>query len=204
MALTAVLALAGCGTDSPPNRAPSPATAPPTSAAPATTAAPTTPPIPVYKPATANGPAQNVPVPVLPAKAKEFSKAGLEAFATYWYSTLGYAYETGNTGPMMAVTDTGCTTCANVKKTVVAWHHEGRWIVGGQMKVISSDSKFVKTPENTYQAIVIIQQAQVSFHEQPGTPYKQLPQRIARPDIVVASYTDGHWVALKAEHLTRD
>ncbi|PYI67198.1 hypothetical protein CVV68_10645 [Arthrobacter livingstonensis] len=204
LALATALSLTGCTSKgAPPSAGTAPATA--TATVPATSSAPTTPPpAPVYKPATANGPAQNVPVPVLPPKAKEFSKTGLEEFARYWYSTLGYAYETGDTDPMMAITDAGCTTCANVKKTVVPWNEEGRWIVGGQMKVISSDSKFVKTPDDTYQAIVIIQQMQVSFHKNPGTAFKTLPATIARPDIVVARYSGGIWTADTAEHLTSE
>lgn len=205
LVLATGLALPGCAhSGAPPNAATSPSAAPATSTAAPTSAAPTPAPSPVYKPATANGPAQNVPVPVLPAKAKEFSKAGLEAFARYWYSTLGYAFETGDVAPLMAITDAGCTTCANVKETVVPWHEEGRWIVGGKMNVHSSESKFVKTPDDNYQAVVVIQQEQVSFYERPGKPYKQLPQRIARPDIVIAIFANGKWTAITAEHLTKD
>jgi hypothetical protein len=210
-ALVAAVLLAGCSSTAPPaagsrasgQPAPGPSASTTANTPPPSTAAPT-PATPAYKPATAAGPAQNVPVPVLPAKAKEFSKEGLEAFATYWYSTLTYAYETGDTTPMMAVTDAGCTTCANVKETVIAWHEKGRWIVGGQMKVISAESTFVKTPEDTYQAIVIVKQLEIAFHAQAGTPHKTYPAAVARPDIVVTKY-DGHkWTALTAEHLTKE
>ncbi|NVN00689.1 DUF6318 family protein [Arthrobacter sp. SDTb3-6] len=202
MALTAVLALAGCGTDSQPNRAPSPATAPPTSAAPATTAAPTTPPIPVYQPATANGPAQNVPVPVLPAKAKEFSKAGLEAFATYWYSTLGYVYETGDSKPMMEVTDANCGTCKNINDPVGKWYQPGGWIVGGRMTVHSTTTSFVKAPDGMYQVVLMTQQSPPSFYNPDKSLRTANPASPAQADILMAAYKNGRWTAYTIEKLT--
>ncbi|MCQ9166058.1 DUF6318 family protein [Arthrobacter sp. STN4] len=201
MALAAVLALAGCGTDSPPNRAPSPASASATGAAPPTTAAPTASSTPVYKPATANGPAQNVPVPVLPPKAKEFSKAGLEAFATYWYSTLGYAFETGNADPMMKISDAGCETCTSMKNVVIPWHSEGRWIVGGQMFVLSSESSFVEQPDHSYQAITEVRQQQVKFFRADKSLAKNMGVTKAVADIVVAIHDGEQWRALTVEHL---
>jgi hypothetical protein len=177
-----------------------------TSATPTTTppAISTPSPTKVYKPASASGPAENVPVPVLPAAAKEFSKKGLEEFARYWYSTLGYAYETGDMKPMMAVTDPACVTCANVKSTVTGWHQKGRWIVGGQMNVLSSDSKFVLTPDGTYQAIVFVKQNAVSFYQSDGKLDTALGQDPATADIVVATYENGRWIASTAEHLSKD
>src|SRR6185312_1169890 len=96
--ITSVLVLVGCS---------APPTAAPTGSAGATTMVseetadvpPTTVAAAVYKPATADGPAENVPVPVLPGAATEFTREGLIAFTNYWYSTLGYAYETGLTAP---------------------------------------------------------------------------------------------------------
>ncbi|MFP5313120.1 MAG: DUF6318 family protein, partial [Actinomycetes bacterium] len=67
---------------------------------PSASATPTPTPSAVYKPADATGPAQNVPVPVLPEVAKTETKEGLEAFAKYWYELLSYGYESGDTKPL--------------------------------------------------------------------------------------------------------
>ncbi|MBP2414607.1 hypothetical protein JOF48_003406 [Arthrobacter stackebrandtii] len=123
--IAGVLALVGCST--PPTATPSSSTGAATSAPVESTAPPPTTAAPaVYKPATDQGPAENVPVPVLPDKAKEFSKEGLMAFTEYWYSTLGYAFETGDTKPMTDITGTGCPICSVMTKAAVAWHEEGR------------------------------------------------------------------------------
>jgi hypothetical protein len=90
------LLLAGCSGGAPAD----PGSASPTAAESASASATPTPtptPSAVYKPADASGPAQNVPVPVLPDVAKTETKEGLEAFVRFWYGALNYAFETGNT-----------------------------------------------------------------------------------------------------------
>lgn len=166
------------------------------------TAAPTT--VPAYKPATAKGPAQNVPVPVLPAKAKEFSKEGLIAFAEYWYQTLGYAYETGRVAPMQSVSDPTCPSCARVKTSVEQRYGNGGWLVGGLMVVHESRSTFNQMSDGTYQAVLTIQQGQVSSFNADGSLDSDSGPTIARPDIVIAKYDGGRWTAIKAEHLTEE
>lgn len=46
-----------------------------------------------FRPADEHGPGQNVPVPAKPPLADVFSKAGVEAFAGYWYEILSYGFE---------------------------------------------------------------------------------------------------------------
>lgn len=157
----------------------------------------------VYKPASAEGPAQNVPVPVLPDRAKEFSKEGLIAFAEYWYETLGYVYETGDSGHMMAVTEPGCKTCAFINEPVSSWYQEGGWIAGGQMTVIQSTSPFVETPDGAYQAMLLVRQAKVTYYSRDGTQSTELPQAIAKTNLVEASYSSDGWTAKSVEILKR-
>ncbi|WP_186760626.1 DUF6318 family protein [Arthrobacter alpinus] len=205
-AIAALLVLSGCTTS------PTPPTASSTVAgqSPAATQVDTPPlspgpaPVPAYMPATANAPAQNVPTPVLPEKAKEFSKEGLEAFARHWYSTLGYAYETGDVAPMTAITDPGCKPCSNVGGPVNEWFAAGNWIVGGLMTIHSASSSFEKAPNGTYQAILMAQQSPVSYINADGTLDTAYPPTIARADIVVAIYSYGSWTARTVEHLAKD
>lgn len=172
-----------------------------------TSTAPSTPsaaPSPTYKAATAAGPAQNVPVPVLPAKAKEFSKEGLEAFARYWYTTLSYVFETGDSKPMMAITDQSCKPCSNINEPVGDWYADGNWILGGIMAVHSATSAFEETTDGTYQVILMSQQSPVSYYTTNGNLDTSYPPTIARADILVAIYSNGHWTTQTAEHLTKE
>ncbi|WP_157374925.1 DUF6318 family protein [Arthrobacter alpinus] len=155
-------------------------------------------------PATADAPAQNVPTPVLPEKAREFSKEGLEAFARHWYSTLGYAYETGDLAPMTAITDPGCKTCAGAKTSITTIYGDGGWIVGAKVTIDSSTSNFAVVPDGTYQAIVWVQQEAGTTYLADGSSLAPKPASISRPDIVVAAFQQGQWKTMKAEHLTKE
>lgn len=206
VAAAVLLALTGCtGTDAEadPTRIP-PASIPATTVAPTTEAStPTAPPTaePTYQPATENGPAQNVPVPVLPEKAKEFSREGLIAFAEYWYSTLGYAFETGDPEPMMAISGPDCRNCGAMKEIVIAGHTDGRWIMGGRMILSTPSATFNQMPDGTYQAIVMARQEQVKYFRASKELSKDLGVTKAEGDILVGIYVDGHWTAKTVEHL---
>ena len=122
-----LLALSGCSNgDAPPGE---PTSGAPSSASPSASVTPSASPSPkpklVYKPADAKGRAQNVPIPAMPEAAKKQSKAGLVAFARYWYSTLNFAYETGNFGPLDKVTASTCALCAKVRPGIVEWNSGG-------------------------------------------------------------------------------
>jgi hypothetical protein len=141
-------------------------------------------------------------VPVLPAKAREFSKAGLEAFATYWYSTLGYAFETGDSKPMMAITDDGCVTCENINGPVGKWYQPGGWIVGGRMAVHSATTSFAKAPDGMYQVVLMTQQRPTSYYNPDKSLRKAYPPAPAQADIFIASFENGRWTAQTVEKLT--
>jgi len=194
--LAVILVLAGCST---------PPTPPPTAtgvatAVPETTAPPTAVAGP-YKPATAEGPAQNVPVPVLPEAAKEFSKDGLIAFTEYWYSTLGYAFETGDTQPMLESSSPSCEMCKAMKETVVPWHEEGRWIVGGQMTVLDTNATFSPTKDGNYQVMALVRQNHLQFYRADSTISKDLGQEPSVADVLVAVHDSGRWSAIKIGRL---
>ena len=202
LSMTAALVLTGCSS-SPNTAATTSAFSAPATSEPATTTAPTPSTAAVYKPATDKGPAENVPVPVLPEKAKEFSKEGLIAFAEYWYSTLGYVFETGDSGPMMAISVPECKTCAFINEPVGEHYDSGGWIVGGQMTILQSTSPFVETSEGAYQAMLLVRQAQVTYYKSDGTVKTELPQAIAKTNLVEAVYRSDGWVANTAEILKR-
>ncbi len=198
--IAGVLALAGCST--PPTATPSSSTGAATSAPVESTAPPPTTVAPaVYRPATDQGPAENVPVPVLPDKAKEFSKEGLMAFTEYWYSTLGYAFETGDSQPMLDISSPSCEMCETMKETVVPWHEEGRWIVGGQMTVLDTSATFSPTKDGNYQVTALVRQNHLQFYRADKTISKDLGQEPSVADVLVAVHDSGRWSAVEIGRL---
>jgi hypothetical protein len=197
------LLLAGCSGGAPAD----PGSASPTAAESASASATPTPtptPSAVYKPADASGPAQNVPVPVLPDVAKTETKEGLEAFAKYWYSTLSYAYETGDMAPLEAVSEPSCGSCEKVKHVVEGWHSEGRWLVGGRMTVEGVQSKFLEVAPKEYQVLIQVRQEPVSYYNADKSLDEATEILPSVGDIMVAGFDGGNWKAKTVEHLVNE
>ena len=201
--VAAGLLLAGCAGGAPAD----PGTATPAgteSASPSPSPSPTPTPSAVYKPADASGPAQNVPVPVLPEVAKTETKEGLEAFARYWYSTLSYAYETGDMRPLEAISGPSCGSCAKVKRVVEGWHSEGRWLAGGRMTVEGVQSKFVEVAPKEYQVLIQVRQEPVAYYNSDKSLDEATEATPAVGDIMVAGFEGGNWTAKTVEHLVNE
>lgn len=155
--LAVLLTLTGCNSGGAPQQG---GTASPASTELATTSASPTPtptPTAVYRPADASGPAQNVPVPVLPEVAKTETKEGLEAFVRYWYSTLNYSYETGSTERLVEISGPNCAFCLGLRDGVTEAWGEGRWVAGGRIET-PAVSAVVEPGIEPHAVIQVIQQ----------------------------------------------
>ena len=186
------LLLAGCSGGAPAD----PGTSSPTageSTPPSATPTPTPTPSAVYKPADASGPAQNVPVPVLPEVAKTETKEGLEAFAKYWFELLSYGYETGDTKAVSAITSATCVMCERSKQVQTGWHEEGRWLAGGKVTTPVVNTSFNKLSDGQYQVAVQVSQEALSYYNADGS----LDSTDAKPadsgSLMFAVYRDGAW-----------
>lgn len=150
------LALSGCnsgGSPGPGGTSSQVAEEKPTASA---TATPTPTPNAVYKPADASGPAQNVPVPVLPEVAKTETKEGAEAFVRFWYENLSFGYETGNTETLEKISGPGCVFCTGLRDGIAEAWSEGRWITGGKIETPVVTATF-ETGAEPYVVVQVIQ-----------------------------------------------
>jgi hypothetical protein len=192
----AALGLTACGGDA--DGEPGTSASPATSAVAAETATPTPSPsaTPEYKPASADGPAENVPVPKMPDKAKEKSEEGLKAFAEYWYANLNYAFETGEMAPLEAISGQDCGGCNRVKPVITEWNTGGRWLVGGKLTVSGSVIKnFRPADDGTYQVLTQVDQATMSYYNPDGSLEQQSDKEIGIVDVMNAEYSNGAWSA---------
>jgi len=197
--IASVLIMAGCST--PPTTAPTGSAGVATIVPVETTGpSPTTATSAVYKPATDQGPAENVPVPVLPDAAKEHSKAGLIAFTEHWYSALGYAFETGDTQPLSDITGNACEPCESIKKSVTSWNSKGRWISGGRMTVVRTETSFETLDDGTYQVLTMVQQTPVKYFNADKALVEDMGATPTIVDVFAAKYDSGRWTATNVVH----
>ncbi|WP_397427593.1 DUF6318 family protein [Pseudarthrobacter sp. NS4] len=194
--LAASLAVAGCAGGAPADPGTSsPAATESTSpnASPSPTATPSAP----YKPADASGPAQNVPVPVLPEVAKTETKEGAEAFAKYWFNMLSYSYETGDVSNFESLEPPSCVACQTVKEVIVSWHSDGRWLVGGKLSTPVTNTTFVKGQDGRYQVAVQVHQEPLSYMRADGTVARTDPPAPDQGNLLFLAYENGAWSAVE-------
>ncbi|MEE2570706.1 DUF6318 family protein [Pseudarthrobacter sp. J64] len=166
----------------------------------ATSINPTPTAVPVYKPADASGRAQNVRVPVKPALADVNSKEGLEAFTAYWYELLTYGYESGDTGPWNAATETGCALCETLTTGLAESYAEERWLVGGRLTTPSIEADW-KDGEDTQSVAVQVIQGRIEFYGPANIqPFPPLESTNVTASFF-AKHFSGHWTVIEVGHL---
>ena len=167
--VAAGLVLAGCAGGAPAD--PGTATAAATESANASASpSPTPTPSAVYKPADASGPAQNVPVPVLPEVAKTETKEGLEAFTRYWYAVLDYAYETGDTTSLEDISGPNCVFCTGLRDGIKEAWLDGRWVSGGKIETPAVTATL--EPGTEPHAVVQVLQSAIEIRKSDGSLYQ--------------------------------
>lgn len=185
------LVLAGCAGVAPAD--PGTATATATESA---TAIPSPTPTPsaVYKPADASGPAQNVPVPVLPEVAKTETKEGLEAFTSYWFEQLNYAYETGDVAGLKSVTSPGCDYCSKLATSLITNYQGGRWLSGGKITTPASTTSFERSPDGNFQVVLQVLQTPIKYYEVGGKEFRTASNGSNTGNVLLANFVDGAWI----------
>lgn len=189
----AALALAGCNMGSDPNSGgtPSPSVSKTESATPSAT--PTPSPTAVYRPADASGPAQNVPIPVLPEVAKTETKEGLEAFAAYWFEQVNFAYESGDVSGVQAVTSPNCEFCSNITSSLTTNYQNGRWLVGGKITVPAASTTFERASDGNYQIVVQVTQENISYHDPDGSEFRTATKPSNTGNVLLVGFEDKAW-----------
>ncbi|MGW9402626.1 DUF6318 family protein [Arthrobacter sp. NPDC055585] len=156
--------------------------------------APTPSPSATYKPASAEGPAQNVPLPVMPEEARVESKEGLIAFARYWYEVANYGYETGDVEPLKSVSGPDCTACNGAYSTLETWYEGENWAAGGQIEVSSVASEYALTESGARQVLVMFKQVPIDVYES-NSFSRTVGEGNVYVQLMDAHFHEGSWIA---------
>ena len=154
-----------------------------------------------FVPASADGPAQNVPVPVMPEAMKENTDEGAKAAVEYWWETVSYLQLTGEETPFARVSGEGCAFCAQYRTSVAIAHEEGGWSTGTDPEVTSILIWDV-TPYPLATVVISTQDATHFYRESNGEiTREEEPARDEAPWEMHLEFSDteGHWVVQSAE-----
>ncbi|MCC3265429.1 DUF6318 family protein [Arthrobacter gengyunqii] len=207
LGLAAILVLGGCsGSGGEPdaeaakNSSSSPSSSersePNESAAPSPTPTPT---VAAYKPATAEGPAENVPLPVMPDVAKEESAEGLKAFATHWYDLMNYGFETGDVEPLKQISGPDCVVCGTAYRILGNGYANDDWILGGTLVTMSTKTNYAVTSKGVYQVLIQIRQDPYEYRGPAGKLYEvNKGLEATTVQMIEATYTENGWFAHNA------
>ena len=206
MGLAAILVLGGCSGSSGDPNAEASERSPLASerSEPTENATSSVPPSPTatYKPATAEGPAENVRLPVIPELAKEESAEGLRAFGEYWFSLVNYGYETGDAAPVREISAPDCEICASFYEDLDEGYVNDDWIQGGKINVLQTGTKFIQTPEGRYQLLLSIRQDASANRGPNGKVFFEHPiDKTTTAQIMEATYISDHWIVNLVENM---
>lgn len=149
-----------------------------------------------YKPATADGPAENVPVPEMPAVAKEHTKEGYEAFVRYWVDLVNYSNESGTTEIITSLTNRNCGSCKNIIGTVEYNADNGRWMVGGKWEVESVYTSMAEDTQGYIRGQMIFNQAAIKTYSEGGVEASSASESgELRPEVIL-EYSGESWILI--------
>lgn len=150
----------------------------------------------MYKPASAEGPAENVPLPVMPEEAKVESKEGLIAFARHWYDLANYGYETGDVEPLKAISGPDCYACGNYYSSVEVGFQGEEWIAGAKILIQGTDTTYARTEGNRVQVLVQFIQEPLEFYGASGLMATEPGNELPSVQMIEAVFETGSWRAV--------
>lgn len=149
-----------------------------------------------YVPASADGPAQNVPVPQKPPLADEESYEGAQAFLDYLSDARAYAFETGDMDLAREITAEECTACHDEYDRVEDLYKKGGWSTGGREKFLIVDKDLPTDSYGFYAPRVEIDFDGVKVWEEDGALVQEEPTDKTNDELVVMhlDHYEGNWV----------
>lgn len=191
------LVLSGCNGGATPGDSGSPSVVETSkSASPSVTPSPTptaTPTAAAYKPATPEGPAENVPVPEMPAAAKENTPEGREAFIKYYFDLMNYTIEARDPSVMLKVTTKGTRYLQNLMSVSLSQAQDNTWTVDGQLELKEIAQVPTPDPNGIYNDLVIWDKKPYQYYRD-GTPILEEAGGSGRQWTMSLAYVDSKWI----------
>jgi hypothetical protein len=95
---------------------------------------------PLPRPTASLSPSASPTPPVMPAAAKEKTKAGAIAFARHYVDLINHAQATGDVSPLAAAERPDCTSCQRSRSAVTQLYESGATVDGGDWTIEGADA----------------------------------------------------------------
>lgn len=151
-----------------------------------------------FEPATLEHPARNVPKPVMPEEAKQETEAGAQAFLDYRTDAVWYAFQTGDTSLVRAVTSNTCERCLDQFNRIDNIYSNDDWIAGGYEKATILPDSFLKAPDGIYSVPVNLESSGVKTVEGGELTSQQHPFETDEGFNGNIDFRDGLWMYITA------
>ncbi|WP_155852917.1 DUF6318 family protein [Arthrobacter sp. H14] len=129
----------------------------------------------------------------MPEAATKETKAGLLAFVEYWYEAVSYSYVSGDTQRLRTLAGGNCSSCENLVKLVRDSHAADKWMVGGKLTVLRSETDFVPNSTGRYQVLVEFEQEKLRVYNHNGVKAETEVSKEPFYHLFVATYTGDGW-----------
>lgn len=150
-------------------------------------------------PASSTGPARNLPKPELPAAARENTEAGFRAFTQYWFDTVTYALETGDTAPLKAISLDSCKMCASYISSASTARSDGGWRVGPRWTLVDFSSDMKLDPMGQAVGYFSMKESQSHVISADGSVGKsRAGGMVDGAQSMYAKFENGAWLASEA------
>ncbi|WP_087133294.1 DUF6318 family protein [Micrococcus lylae] len=138
-----------------------------------------------YVPASADGPAKNVPKPVMPEEMKKETPEGAKAAVQYWWDTVTYLQRTGDLEPLREVSSDECDFCHDYALDVVDHYEDGGWHTGMEVDVTSALTGVHDSNKGILQVTTLLDTSEAQVFDKNGLEDKEQGAK---------AYTDDPWV----------
>lgn len=138
-----------------------------------------------YVPASADGPAKNVPKPVMPEEMKEETPEGAMAAVQYWWDTVTYLQRTGDLKPLREASSDECDFCHDYALDVVDHYEGGGWHTGVDVDVTSALTGVHDSNKGILQITTLLDTSEAKVFNKNGLEDKEQGAK---------AYTDDPWV----------
>lgn len=145
-----------------------------------------------YVPASAEGPAQNVPKPDMPADISEKTEDGVEAAVEYFWAADSYLVSTGDPSPFEPIVSESCAFCQEEIDYFTTIYSEGSWYVSTPDEVTRIAPTI--TGDKFAEAVISLDSTASAMYFEDGSKAGSDPTTYVMTWSIDLEYMDGQWV----------